>query len=436
MVSILFSALCLAACGGGGGGADTTPTDGGSEQPQDTGQSTGPAPHAGPDALYFLPRADLAETGALDRLSGGTALFAAWNPSDPNTALKPGMKVMFFGAGRGCSAGTQGPLTALSDDRLAVLSNLTLMPAAAAKPALRWTPAGDADGCDAEARTRSGASAVYLNADDSNGAVGMLTTSGTQDDGAAPFFGPYGTAGQNGGGANAHITGTFVNFRQAWSAADPLQPWAGTAAARVRSAQSMGAFQLDAANGSTVQVKQQMMATFLNKACLQTMSGRPCQVQYLFNTAIARTGVTDWSTVKWFKDGGVWFDPAQGGIPIVDGPIYASGQSTLEEKSRLPLFVSQGSATQHKAFSGRTFDVTISFAQLHNALRITTARSLGLDLSAVGDSQMAQVWGASWNDRDAWVLLSGDVGQEVYNPSGTHKVQIGGGFRSLYVGPQ
>ena len=107
-----------------------------------------------------------------------------------------------------------------------------------------------------------------------------------------------------------------------------------------------------------------MMATFLNTTCLRNVSGQPCQVQYLFNTAIARSGVSNWSQVSWFKNGDVWFDPAQGGIPIVDGPIYASGQMTTDSKTRLPLFVSQGSATQHAAFSGRTFDVTISFDQL------------------------------------------------------------------------
>jgi hypothetical protein len=440
MASWLALTLLAAACGGGGGdGDDTAPvTDGGNggiEQPQDTGASTGPTPQDGPDALYFRPRAALAAAGAIDRLSGGTRLFAAWNPNDPATALKPGMKVMFFGAAQGCAAGTQGPLTSMSNSRLAAVARLTAMPHGAAGSTLRWTPAGAAAGCDANAQGRDGASAVYVNADDASGGVGMLTTSGKQDDGSAPFFGPFGSGGQNGAGANAHITGTFVNFRQPWSAADPLQPWLGTASARVRSVQSMGAVQLETA-GEAVQAKQQMMASFLNTTCMRTMTGQPCQVQYLFNTAIARSGVSDWSQVSWFKNGDVWFDPAQGGIPIVDGPIYASGTMTTDSKTRLPLFVSQGSATQHQAFSNRTFDVTIGFDQLQSVLRIVTARKLSVNLAAVTDAQIASVWGAGWKDRKAWVLLSGHVGQEVYNPSSEHKVQIGGGFKNLYVGPQ
>ncbi|HEV8689376.1 MAG TPA: hypothetical protein VGQ91_03695, partial [Ideonella sp.] len=412
--------------GGGSGG----------EQGQDNGNSTGPIPVDGPDALYFRPTSALAAAGALDRISGGDALFAAWNPNDPRTALKPGMKVMFFGAAQGCAAGTQGPATALSDSRLGAIAGLTLLPAAAAPSALRWTPAGRASGCDAGAQERDGASAVYLNADDNAGAVGMLTTSGKQEDGTVPFFGPFGSGGQNGAGTNAFIAGTFVNFRQPWNGADPKQPWTGQALARVRSVQSMGAFQLEAAPGSTVQVKQQMMATFLNTTCMKQVSGQPCQVQYLFNTAIARSGVSDWSQVAWFQKGDVWFDPAQGGIPIVDGPIFPSGQTTVDSKTGLALFASQGSATQHQAFSGRTFDVTISFAQLTNVMRVVAARKLGVELAALSDDQVTSVWGRAWNERSAWVLLSGHVGQEVYNPSSEHKVQIGGGFKSLYVGPQ
>ena len=438
MASVLMMAVLAVACGGGGGGGGATeePVTGGiDEQPQNNGDSSGPALQDGPDALYFRPAATLAAAGAIDRVSGGSKLFAAWNPQDAATALKPGMKVMFFGSAQGCASGTEGPLASLSDGQLAKVAGLTALPSGASLPALRWTPSGAASGCDAEAQGRSGSSAVFLNPDDASGAVGMLTTSGKQDDGSTPFFGPFGAGGQNGAGTNAHITGTFINFRQAWGAADPLQPWAGTAAARVRSVQTMGAVRLDTA-GPAVQAKQQMMATFLNTTCIRTLSGQPCQVQYLFNTAIARSGVSDWSQVSWFRNGDVWFDPAQGGIPIVDGPLYGSGQMTTDSKSRLPLFVSQGSATQHTAFSGRTFDVTIGFDQLQNVLRIVAARKLGVDLGSVGDAQLAQVWGSAWNDRQAWVLLSGHVGQEVYNPSAEHKVEIGGGFKSLYIGPQ
>jgi hypothetical protein len=200
MASLIALSLLVAACGGGGGGdTQPPPVGGGNEQPQDNGNSTGPTPQDGPDALYFRPGSALAAAGALDKVSGGDALFAVWNPQDRQAALKPGLKIMFFGSAQGCQAGVQGPLAAVSDQRLADVARLTGMAHAAAVPTLRWTPSGGgADGCSGEAQARSGASAVYLNADDTAGGVGMLTTSGKQDDSAVPFFGPMAAAARTG----------------------------------------------------------------------------------------------------------------------------------------------------------------------------------------------------------------------------------------------
>jgi hypothetical protein len=204
----------------------------------------------------------------------------------------------------------------------------------------------------------------------------------------------------------------------------------------VRSVQSIGDLRVETVSSATQQAKQQMVATFFNPTCRKLLPGQPCQVQYLFNTAIARRAVTDWSKVSWFQHGSVWFDPVQGGIPIVDGPIAAPGGLTTDGDAGLALFGSQGSATQHAAFNGRTFDVTISFDQLGNALRLITAKANKITLADVTDAQVDAMWGTSRSDRNAWVLLSADVGQEVYNPDALTKVQVAGGFTSLYVGPQ
>ena len=122
--------------------------------------------------------------------------------------------------------------------------------------------------------------------------------------------------------------------------------------------------------------------------------------------------------------------------PIASEVTSRLGSITSDTKTKLPLFVSQGTATQHGAFSNRTFDVTIGFEQLANVLRIVAGRKLGIEWSAVTDAQLTSIWGSGWNRRDDWVLLSGHVGQEVYNPNSDQKVQIGGGFKSLFVGPQ
>jgi hypothetical protein len=371
--------------------------------------------------------------GALDTLAGGFSLFSAWNARDPKV-LAPGMKVLFFGAANGCQTGVQGPLDSFSDSRLSNGATLTGMAVDHATAGLRWTPSANTDSCSS-GKSRRGASMAWVNASDSAGGVGLLTTSGLQPDGQLSFFGPYTSKGQNGSGDNAYLTGTFINFRQAGEASDPLQPWTGSAVARLRSVQSVATLSADQGDNTVIQVKQQMMATFFNYSCYKTM-GKACQVQYLMNTAIARNGVTDWSTQNWFRGAEVWFDAVQGGIPIVSGPIGAAGTATTEKGNGLVVWQSQGAASQHQTFSKTRFDVTISFDQLLNVMRITTARSVGSTPAAVTDAQIAALWGAQWNDRAAWQLLSADVGQEVYNPVSAFRAEIGGGFHSLYVGPQ
>jgi hypothetical protein len=265
-------------------------------------------------------------------------------------------------------------------------------------------------------------------------------TAGLQDDGLSAFLAPYGDAGQNGQGANAHIMGTFVAFRQDWHAADPIQPWLLDTKARIVTTQTVG----DTATGDAtrpsefVQVKQQMAVTFLNLQCAKTMlsPATPCQIQYLFNTAMLRTGVTDWGSVAWANAGGVMFDPGQGGIPVITGPVKAPGLATTDAASGLELFTSQGNPTQHAAFTNVGFDIRLGFDDLMNAARIVAGRKQDMAPEAVDDAGMAALWGAAWNEPAQWVLLSAEVGQEVYNPYPAKKAWIGGNFSQLYVGPQ
>jgi hypothetical protein len=300
-------------------------------------------------------------------------------------------------------------------------------------------PSGDTAAC-AASNLQEGPSMVQVDARDAGGAIGLYTDGGAQSGSTTAFLTPYGAAGQNGAGANANILGTFVNFRQAWGAADPIQPWLADGTARVVSVQSVGATATgDATRPSEyVQVKQQVSVTFLNVACAKTMlsTATPCQIQYLVNTAVQRTGVGDWSQVGWFNAGNVWFDPGQGGIPVVTGPIKAAGDATTDAASGLELFRSEGNPTQHGAFQDVGFDVRIPFADLQNAARIVAGRKLGIDPAAVDDAQMAAQWGAAWADPGQWVLLSSEVGQEVYNPYPAKAAYIGGSFSRLYVGPQ
>ncbi|MFD2453883.1 hypothetical protein [Ideonella paludis] len=279
---------------------------------------------------------------------------------------------------------------------------------------------------------------MFVNADNQKGAVALVTTSGPQADGRAPFLGPFNAQGQNGQGANAYISGSFVNFRQPWWKADPLQPWLTSGTARIQSVQSVGGVRVPSASSVVVQAKQQMMATFLNTSCARELSaqGKPCQIQYLFNTSIQRSGVSDWSLVDWFNKPGIWFDPAQGNIPVVDGPVPSAGRAAIEPTMGVALYSSQGSSTQYRAFAGRTFDVTITFEQLKHVLRYTTAKATSSALETLSDAQLRSEWGTGWDQPSAWVLLSADIGQEVYNPAAGLRVEIAGGFSSMFVGPQ
>jgi hypothetical protein len=285
-----------------------------------------------------------------------------------------------------------------------------------------------------------GPSMVQIDARDTGGSIGLYTNGGTLDDGSAPFLAPYDASGQNGGGANAGIASSFVIFRQPWAAPNAIQPWLAGSTARIVSTQSVGNTAIgDAADPAHfVQVKQQMAATFLNTQCARTMlsPSTPCQIQYLWNTAMLRTGVSDWSTVGWFNQGGVMFDPGQGGIPVITGPIGTPGFATTDATTGLRLFTSQGNPTQHASFTAVDFDVRLGFDDLTNAARIVAAREHGVAPAAISSAQMAALWGPAWSDPAQWVLLSVEVGQEVYNPDPTKRAYIGGSFSRLFVGQQ
>lgn len=438
---VLTLASLIAACGGGGGGGS-----GGAapvvEQPQgntpDTGASTGPALTLGPDSFHFKPDLSLVQSGALDNLAGGQQLAAAWNPTDARIALSPGMKVLFFGQSEHCAFPAQGPVDSFDDERLADLAQLTAIGVASLTNSVRWAPSGRSSHCHAAAQTRVGNAAAYLAADATRGGVGILTTTGEDAAGRAPFFRQFSAGGQDGRGNNAFLQVSVVGFRQNVDQADPVQPWLGTGKARVRSEQALGSARVDGSSAPLVQAKQQIGLSFLNRRCYaETAAGsRPCQIQYIFTTAIFRSGVADWSQVDWFKNANLIHDPVQGGIPVVDGPLFASGTTTKDAKHGLAVWTSQGSATQHSTFSGRTFDASISFDQLLNALRLTVANANQLPPDQVTDDQMQAFWGSGWRDSAQWVLLSSDIGQEVFNPDLAFRAELGGGFRDLFVGPQ
>jgi len=429
--------VLLTACGGGGGGGGEDTAGGGTDQPAaNPPTNTEPsAPGRNAEAMDFTASTAQAAEGALDTLYGGD-VYAAWSPRNVAEMMAPGMKVTFFGRGEGCTGEHAGPVVEGDLATAAPLSALTGV-ALDGRDGLRWMPASDDSMC--EDADLLGDSMVFLNAESSTAALALLTHTGPGTGGASGFFQPYTASGQADSGANAHISGTFVAFRQAWRSEDPLQPFAD-GPARLYTVQSVH----DWYRGSNVpasapiQTQQQMLATFINRDCFDGgyTAAAKCQVQYLFTTAIARTGVTDWSQVSWFGDAKIWFDPAQGNLPIVSGPIGVAGETTRDRDDDLALYTSRANATQHAKFSAKAFDVRISFAQLKNVLKAVAARHADVDAADVTSAQMVDAWGTTWDQPSAWLLLSSSVAQEVYNPhDDAQRAYVGGSVTRLYVGP-
>lgn len=438
-ISLLAMAAALSACGGGGGGSDT---GGNIDQPQGNDPPVTADPLAsGAGVFHFKVESSLSDDAKLRAAVGGDT-YAAWNPTSSSKLLSGGLKLTFFGKASGCST-QNGPVDAGADADLQAAQSASRV-ATDSAALRRWAPSGQTSGCSLVARGLSGPSMAYLNPAATQGAMALYTHTGPRADGSDGLMNAFDTSGQNGSGANAHIAGTFVILRHDWRATAAVTPWVGLktvtsdASARIVTTQGVGAADLGAQTSEVIQAKQQLSMGFINETCMaESAPGqRPCQLSYLFNTAIYRNSISDWSSVGWFQNGKVWFDPAQGGIPIVEVPMKSAGTLVSDEGSGLALYRSQGSATQHAAFGTATFDARISFAQLHNVLRIVSARKLGISPANVTDEQLAADWGSRWNDRAAWKLLSATVGQEIHNPIASHRATIGGSVSQVYVAPQ
>jgi hypothetical protein len=372
-------------------------------------------------------------------------VYAGWNPVDPALALKPGMKVGFYGRAEGCAEGAKnGPVTsepASAFDGAMALTGVLLDPS----PGHRWTPLADTEQCDPSIRTRLGGSFVHVNEDPVHGGIGLFTHTGQDRNGKASFFRQFGPGGKNNSGANANIEGTFVSFRFDWQAGQAAHPWAGTSApaskrtAEIRTVQGISAESVGSGDASqahqVVQVKQGMIIAVLNPDCLRNFTShiKACIFQYAFNTAIFRLGVSDWSGEDWFKSAGIFLDPAQGNIAVIHGPIGRSGETTRDGASGLALFTSLGEPTAHEVAADRSYDLQITFDQFENALRIVAATRLSKSAMAVTAPDMDTVFGGKWADPDQWVLASVSLGQEVYNPSPDSPVYIGGAIRKISI---
>ncbi len=377
------------------------------------------------------------------------ALYSAWNPTGTKELLSPGVKAFFFGSAASCDAQVDtGPVSHNAHYTAQVIVQDTGI---APRPGIETdilTPTPDAKHCPLNDESRRDGSFVVLDTGDEGGAVGLFTTVGPDQNGKAPLVGNFNSKGQSGSGANVGISGTFVTWRLDWSRPDFTPLWSKTAGkadpagtvAEMETIQTLASAALgrvsDAPNAPVKQVKQQLTVTLINPACRRALEkqGRQCQIQYLFNLGIVRSGVTDWSKVDWFQTARLWIDPAQGNMPVVDGPVGVKGQVMLSARREYPLYTSAGASSQHGPFTNETFRIRLGFDQFQNALRIATAHQSNRKPKTVSPDDMAQYFGPMWNDPSSWTLLSVEVGQEIYNADPDSEAHIGGSFRDITMG--
>jgi IPT/TIG domain len=400
----------------------STPSPGGGTSAGLTLMALWPKPTANANG-YLVDVATQAATRA--QLDGfGNPLFAAWNTADVASILSPGMKIVMWGSpDPSCPSNTQGPMGTFADASL-VGSGYPSSPANV-PDTMRFEPV-PMGSCTAASAGRQGPGLVF-----GDGTQIWLSTSSLGQGDA--LLNPWTAAGQNGHGANAHIADTVVTFEtpQPWT----IHPWVGAGVARIAAMARTAALTADDATKLT-QVKQETEVTFVNTACLAAaIPANQCQMEWQFEESIAQSGVTDWSTVPWAQYPNLFLDPAQGTVPVmVVTLVPGAGKDVADGHTGLSLATSQGVATQHGAIPLTQFDVSISFSQLENAIRIISAKFLNQPVGAdAACAQCSKVLGASWNDPSAWVAIFVQVEQEDYDPSGKSGAILGG-FSWLYVG--
>ena len=429
-----------------------------------------------PNTFYVRVQPSWTTTAAIAATPdiGGTDVYAFDDPigTMANWTTR-GEKVAFFGKGRGCvliPAAPPVPGHYPGGIATPTAANLAAARKAAGvtapvPAALQWTPSDDGCGnAGAQGMTQS-----FVLPNDGTGAGGgwwFWTSSGkdaTHD--VAPYFDVFDAAGQDGSGTDKNLLNVQTLFQIPWATSTYRPFTAPGQRLRIRSRQAVASFTVgpmaagcntsDPAtlvrcynwgSSSTTppvppapisQVTQDLTVTFMNQACARASgNGGHCQFNYLLLVNVVRSSTTaaTWPLVPMFQAARVWADPVQGGIPIVEGPMFAQGTTTTDSVYGLPLWISQAAATHHGTMAKSPFDLAITWEQFLNTLELIAGQKLGQGPSAAA---AASYWGASWNDPAQWAVSGVHASQELSNnaPTTVH-VESAGAWYDLYVGTQ
>lgn len=386
---------------------------------------------AGETAFHFAP-ADI------EQYRKSTA--AAWNPVDVKLALSPGFKVFFFGRADKCSEdAANGPTANMGSPSFAMAHSLTGIPLSK-KTRFRWAPSADMNQCSPQIRSEVSETFIHANEDSATGGIGIFSSVGPEPGGRHSFWQNYTRRGKNNTGLNASIMGTYMSIRLDHKRALEVTPWANPkCVAEFRTIQNVATCVTVAPKGpkTTNQAKQALIVVFRNAKCMETKveTHRSCAIQYVMNTAVCQSGVAGWSKLGWFNAADILVDHAQGGMPVLRGPLSAQGSMVKDAQTGLALYESTGEATQHGPFAATKFGMRVSFEQLKTSLRVAVSRVRHVPPVAVKDADVAAMFGESWNDQEQWYLAAVNFGQEVFSQEDNAHVYIGGGIKYLYIGP-
>lgn len=333
----------------------------------------------------------------------------------------------------------------------------------------RWAPKTPTGyGCPS---TKKGGDsyAIFTKGSDRSG-VGLFTMSGKGFHDA--FWRGFGINGQGGGGANKYISGTFFNFLQGPSLTDEttqLKPFSGASTdmnqKRVLLESTQSAYNV-ATHGDTTKVAQvQQYANFalLNKQCNTERNQTPslvCQLIYTQESYVNRREYKDGKaipteTLPWNNYAHYNFDPAQGGMPYVSGPLKTNGVATTINYlgKSYSLWTSRGSATKFESdlwakadgqglpvasFENLTFRTEITFGQFLTFLRILGAdayqKEKGTSIAPenVPADYLVSKFGSKWNDPNEWIIMRLGFAQEAVNPNQeTESIYMGGNIKMI-----
>jgi hypothetical protein len=363
-----------------------------------------------------------------------TPVYGTWNPTRLATDAKGsivGVHLFFFGRAQGCpgaaSNGNAGPLNAA---QVASLRRESL-PVPVTDAMTVWSPVPDVKQCPGSAGTSPGPAFI---ASSPTAGLSLLTSVGQgQVGGPHPFWQQRDSTGQLGSGNNQFIEGTFVNWNFDRQKQQAVQAWPGGTGGsplRIRSRQAVPAANIESPSDDAAvnQAKQQISINLFNPDCPAAVA-KPelCQVRYLFLIDVIRR-----SQKRAVRGGWLMFDKQEAGMPVLIGPLESAGQPTLAGPQRDELWRSTGAPTQNAPFDTLQFGADLDFADFISGLRLI-ARRTNPDGGSDG-SEMASLFGPTWRDPAAWLVITVDVSQELHSESPTMSNYIGGSVSDLYIG--